>query len=66
MQITVNGQKESLAGKVTLLSFLEAKDIDLNTVVVEYNFNIIPKEQWGDITLQEGDNLEVLHFVGGG
>jgi thiamine biosynthesis protein ThiS len=33
---------------------------------VELNRNIVPREQWAQTTLLDGDRLEIVHFVGGG
>lgn len=66
MQVKINGKEEVLVEKTPLIDFLESKKVDLNAVVVEYNYDIIPREKWGEVVLKEGDNLEVLHFVGGG
>ena len=66
MIVKINGQQERLSPDTSLLQLLHAKDIKLDTVVVEYNYDIIPKEKWDKVTLKAGDNLEVLHFVGGG
>lgn len=66
MKAKVNGQEELLPENISLLDFLNTKNINLEAVVVEYNFEIIAKDQWQQITLKEGDTLEVLHFVGGG
>jgi len=35
-------------------------------VAVELNRQIVPRSQWADITLKDGDRLEIVHFVGGG
>ena len=35
-------------------------------VAVELNRNIVPREQWAETQLSEGDRLEIVHFVGGG
>ncbi|MBZ4644567.1 MAG: sulfur carrier protein [Clostridium butyricum] len=66
MVITLNGKKETLENEMSLLDLLKSKGIDPNTVVVEHNYDIIGKENWGNIMLKENDVLEVLRFVGGG
>lgn len=66
MNITVNGKKEKIEKDISLLRFLQQKGIDLDTVVVEYNYEVVKKEEWDGIILKENDNLEVLRFVGGG
>jgi thiamine biosynthesis protein ThiS len=35
-------------------------------VAVELNRNIVPRDQWAHTHLAEGDQLEIVHFVGGG
>jgi thiamine biosynthesis protein ThiS len=35
-------------------------------VAVELNHDIVPRDRWAATLLQEGDRLEVVHFVGGG
>jgi len=35
-------------------------------VAIELNRDIVPRDRWPDTNLQEGDKLEVVHFVGGG
>lgn len=66
MQITVNGKQEKLVKEISINEFLEKKDQDPKTVVVEYNGKIVKREKWPEILLQENDKLEILKFVGGG
>jgi len=35
-------------------------------VAIERNRDIVPRDQWDAVSLQEGDRLEIVHFVGGG
>ncbi|WHH60696.1 sulfur carrier protein ThiS [Petroclostridium sp. X23] len=66
MEITLNGKKEVLDKEMTLLELIEYKGLNPISVVVEYNANIVKKEEWDNISLKENDTLEVLRFVGGG
>ncbi|MCX8131738.1 MAG: sulfur carrier protein ThiS [Clostridia bacterium] len=66
MNITVNGKCEEIQETLKLLDFLEAKGLDPKKVVVEYNNEIIKREDWGSVWLKDNDKLEVLRFVGGG
>lgn len=63
--ITVNGEQKEIAG-MNLHQFLSEEGYELSRVVVEYNLDIIPKENLNTITLKDGDVVEVLRFVGGG
>ncbi|MTI81597.1 MAG: sulfur carrier protein ThiS [Firmicutes bacterium] len=66
MRIKVNGREEKLNKEMTLLEFLQCKDINLDVVVVEFNYDIVESSKWEETTVKDGDNIEVLQFVGGG
>ena len=65
MQITVNGQKETVESG-SVLEFVKSKGLDPGKVVVEYNSNIIKRDNWAQVQLAENDTLEVIALVGGG
>lgn len=64
--LTVNGEERTLPPGTTVLGLLESLDLVPGTVVVERNRRILPREQYDEVTLAEGDSLELVHFVGGG
>ena len=66
MVIVVNGKETELVEGATIESLLEQREVATNAVVVERNKEIVPSDSFGDVTLQDGDHLEVLRFVGGG
>ena len=66
MIVILNGGEVELAGAETLLSLLEGRGISPEVVVAELNGNIVPGSDFGTTTLNDGDHLEVLRFVGGG
>ena len=65
MKIFVNGKSENTEFK-TVMDYILGKQLDPKTVIVEYNLKITKRDTWDSIELQEGDNLEILNFVGGG
>ncbi len=65
MKLTINGQEQDLAA-VTLANLIEHLGMKQDRVAVELNRNIVPRNQWADTNLAEGDHLEIVHFVGGG
>ncbi|MBN2790099.1 MAG: sulfur carrier protein ThiS [Candidatus Delongbacteria bacterium] len=65
MKIVVNGKEESTGSK-TILDFILDKELEPKTIIIEYNLKIVKKDSWDSIELQDGDNLEILNFVGGG
>jgi len=64
--VIVNGEnKEGMAGK-TVAEYLAESGFDRKRVAVEINGDIVPKSQYESKTLEDGDNVEVVSFVGGG
>ena len=64
--IKVNGEiAENIAGK-NVAEYLTESGYDLKRVAVELNGDILPKAQYGSTLLQDGDNVEIVSFVGGG
>jgi len=66
LNITLNGKSTELEEAMTVAELLELKRIELDRVIVEYNYDILVKDDWKTTLLNEGDNIEVLRFVGGG
>lgn len=66
IEIVVNGEPRLVTDGTTVETFLAAHEIDADTVVVEANGVILPRNRFGATVLLAGDTLEVVHFVGGG
>jgi sulfur carrier protein len=66
LTITVNGEARRLPGPATLLDLLADLELDARQVVVELNREIIRRPRLGDTTIASGDQVELVHFVGGG
>jgi thiamine biosynthesis protein ThiS len=65
--LAVNGERHEIAGGTSLGDLLDALALDPRMVVVEHNRTILrDREVFGQLTLREGDALEIVHFVGGG
>jgi sulfur carrier protein len=65
MKIVVNGKVEN-TDQDTILNYILEKNLEPKTVIVEYNFKIVKKDTWNNVKIKDGDNLEILNFVGGG
>jgi len=66
MKITVNGEKHQLSDSQTLGVLLDELGVDIGKVAVERNLEIVPKSAYNNVSLAEGDKLEIVHFIGGG
>ena len=63
--VTINGEEKNAAGK-TIYAYLSEEGYVTSRVVVEQNLQIIPQDQLENTLIQEGDQIEILCFVGGG
>ena len=63
--VKINGQDCDKA-VISVAEYLAAENYNVNNIVVEYNFTIIPKEQYGQTILKDGDEVEIVSFMGGG
>ncbi|MBT9140177.1 MAG: hypothetical protein DDT30_00752 [Dehalococcoidia bacterium] len=64
--VKVNGRQETLPENYTIAQLLSQKELDASYVVVQLNFEIIDRSLLSETTLNEGDQLEVVKFLGGG
>ena len=64
--IRINGTPVELTEGMTLQTYLDQNQYQSSRVAVERNGTIVPRAQYGSIQLQEDDELEIVHFVGGG
>ncbi|MFT5697323.1 MAG: sulfur carrier protein [Desulforhopalus sp.] len=65
MKILINGQQEEIE-QWTINQLVENRQLQAGSLVVELNREIIKQTEWKDVQLKDGDQLELLSFVGGG
>ncbi|WP_147804024.1 sulfur carrier protein ThiS [Alkalicoccus halolimnae] len=67
MHIHMNGKDYALGQNVkTIRDLLEEYKIDPLRIAVEKNGEILGRKEWNEAYLEEGDQIEIVHFVGGG
>jgi sulfur carrier protein len=69
MKVTINGQEREfpeLAASVKLDELLQALELKGDRVAVEHNGSIVGRGEWASAMVGSGDQLEIVHFVGGG
>jgi sulfur carrier protein len=68
VNITLNGKPVHVHEGATLGALLREHDISNETdgVAVAVNAAVVPRRQWPDVHLHEGDTIEVIHAVQGG
>jgi sulfur carrier protein len=68
MKLHINGDEKTFDSPTpfTLATLVETLGMKADRVAVELNRDIVSRDRWAETLLQEGDRLEVVHFVGGG
>ena len=65
MQITLNGEARAVRA-ATVAELLREIGLDTRKVAVERNEEIVPRSTYAAAALAPGDQLEIVHFIGGG
>ncbi len=66
VQITLNGEPHQLDAPLTVSALLQRLQIDARRVAVEHNLVVLKRAAFDTVVVQEGDQVEVVNFVGGG
>ena len=66
MRLTINGEDRTIENAGNVAELLGELGIAQTKVAVERNLEIVPKSGYGQIGLEDGDRLEIVHFIGGG
>ena len=66
MRLIINGDGKDYTNVTTLEQLIAELGMKGDRVAVELNRDVVPRVQWGEMQLHEGDQLEIVHFVGGG
>ena len=65
MNLTINGESQPYSAE-TLAALVKQLGMKADRVAIELNREIVPRDQWPQTALHDGDHLEIVHFVGGG
>ena len=66
MEITLNGEKFTLETGSNIVNLIDKLDLDVDKLAIERNLEIVPKSKFAMTIIEEGDKLELVHFIGGG
>lgn len=66
IRITVNGKMVELDAPMTVERLLDSVEVPPNYLAVEVNADVVPRERYTDVTVGDGDEIELVTLVGGG
>ena len=64
--IRVNGEHRRVPAGVSIVEMLNELGVDPLRVAVERYLEIVPRSSLGEVCVEDGDDYEIVHFVGGG
>ena len=66
MRIVLNGQTRTLEPGTTLAGLVSSLGLGARRMAAEVNEEVIPRSEYADFVLGDGDRVEIVHAVGGG
>jgi thiamine biosynthesis protein ThiS len=66
MRVYINGEAQALGEAGTVAGLVEKFALDIRKVAIEINRTIVPRSLYGQTILCEGDEIEIVQFIGGG
>jgi thiazole synthase len=66
ISISVNGEARCVDAGSSIAAMLEAIGLNPRKVAVERNLEVVPRSTLAVVIVNEGDQFEIVHFVGGG
>jgi thiamine biosynthesis protein ThiS len=66
MTITLNGDRFEVIGPLTISGLLDKLEIDARRVAVEHNLTVLKRKTFDETEVRDGDQVEIVNFVGGG
>ena len=66
MRLQINGDEKEFTDGVSLADLIVQLGMKADRVAVELNREIVSRARWAETSLHDGDQLEIVQFVGGG
>ena len=66
IKIKLNGKYITINDKITLLNLVKKTKVSVNKVALEFNKEIVNKKSLDKIKIKRNDEIEIVHFIGGG
>lgn len=66
MQVIINGEKLEIPDQLSIEDLIQHLKLTTARLAVERNREVVRRTDWPGIQLEENDQIEIIHFVGGG
>ncbi len=66
MNLRINGEDREVVDNLSLKELVTQLDLTPERIAIELNQNVVRRAEWPSTALKENDQVEIVHFVGGG
>ena len=66
IQVRINGEHRRIIAGITIADLASELGFEPTKIAVERNLEVVPRSTLGQVLVEDGDDLEIVHFVGGG
>ena len=66
IHVTINGDEQELPNAMPLSEYVSSLGVNPKMIAIAYNGEVLRRDEWNEVTLSDGDTLEVVRAVGGG
>lgn len=67
MHLIINGKDyDDIPDGISVEGLIAHLQLPMRQIAIERNLAVVPKSSYADVTLQNHDTLEIIHFIGGG
>ncbi|MBL6664492.1 MAG: sulfur carrier protein ThiS [Rickettsiales bacterium] len=66
IKITLNGEEKEIRTGLTVRDLVEELELDLEKIAVEKDLEIVNVDEFEKVMIDEGSQIEIVHFIGGG
>lgn len=66
MQVHLNGEVQTLQDPISLAELVVQLQLAPSRIAIELNRVVVRRSEWSATSINDGDRIEIVHFVGGG
>ncbi|PRA57186.1 MULTISPECIES: sulfur carrier protein ThiS [Pseudomonas] len=66
MEVEINGVAQWLPADINLAQLLIRLQLQERRLAIEYNLDVVPRSEYAELRLKQGDRVEIVHAIGGG
>ncbi len=66
IKVTINGKDHEIRKPTLVSEYVASLGVEPKMIAIAHNGEVLRRDEWADVTVSEGDSLEVVRAVGGG